>query len=280
MLYRMIPRECYYLFLDVPMSASSQVAWFLVLAALPLTAQELDPEQSEQIEQTRQAALRYSNSLPDFICTQVVQRSQDVRGDGRWRALDKLTVKLSYSDHREDYRLMQINGRDTLQNYLNVGGSLSTGEFGTRLYAVFDPRSHADFRWKGWTTMHKRKVARFSYRIAQEHTNFLIQYGADPKGPNAIVVPYHGEVFVDEETHMVLRLTQTAEIPSTFPINANEAWVEYDYADVGGKPFLLPVHAYSKTRSGRFVAENNIDFRDYRKFQIESNITFDPAPDK
>jgi hypothetical protein len=175
---------------------------------------------------------------------------------------------------------MQINGKDTLQDYLTVGGSLSTGEFGTRLYAVFDPRSHADFKWKGWGTVHKRKVARFSYRIAQEHTSFLIQYGADPKGPNAIVVPYHGEVLVDGETHMVLRLTQQAEIPSTFPINANEAWVEYDYADVGGKPFLLPVHAYSKTRSGHFVAENNIDFRNYRKFQIESNITFDPSPDK
>jgi len=253
---------------------------FVVLGAVPLSAQELDAEESALIEQTRQAALRYSNSLPDFICTQIVQRSQDVRGDGRWRTLDKLTVKLSYSDHKEDYKLMQINGKDTLQDYLKVGGSLSTGEFGTRLFAVFDPRSHAEFKWKGWGTLRRRKVARFSYRIVQEHTSFLIQYGPDSKGPNAIVVPYHGEVLVDAETHMVLRLTQTAEIPSTFPISANDSWVEYDYADVGGKSFLLPTHAYSKTRSGRFVAENNIDFRDYRKFQIESNITFDPAPDK
>jgi len=262
------------------MPAFPQIGLLVMLAASPLAAQELESEQSALIEQTRQAALRYSNSLPDFLCTQIVQRSQDVRGDGRWRSLDKLTVKLSYSDHREDYKLMQINGRDTLQDYLTVGGSLSTGEFGTRLFAVFDPRSHADFRWKGWGTLRKRKVARFSYRIAQEHTSFLIQYGADSKGPNAIVVPYHGEVFVDQETHMVLRLTQQAEIPDNFPISANEAWVEYEYADVGGKLYLLPVHAFSKTRSGRFVAENNIDFRDYRKFQIESNITFEPTTDK
>jgi hypothetical protein len=262
------------------MPTAAQVAILAMLAAWPLAAQELDPEQAALLEQTRQAALRYSNSLPDFLCTQIVQRAQDMRGDGRWRSIDKLTLKLSYFDHKEDYKLMQINGKDTLQDFLSVGGSLSTGEFGTRLFAVFDPRSHADFKWKGWSTLRKRKVARFSYHIEQKHTNFLIQYGPDSKGPNAIVVPYHGEVLVDEETHMVLRLTQQAEIPSTFPISANESWVDYDYADVGGKPFLLPVHAYSKTRSGRYVAENNIDFREYRKFQIESNITFEPATDK
>ena len=262
------------------MRAATQVVLCVLLAALPLAAQELEPEQSVLLEQARRTALSYSRSLPDFLCTQIVQRSQDMRGDGRWRALDKLTIKLSYSDHKEDYKLMQINGKDTLQDFLSVGGSLSTGEFGTRLFAVFDPHSHAEFKWKGWSTMRKRRVARFSYRIAQEHTNYLIQYGPDPKGPNAIVVPYHGDVLVDEETHMVLRFTQTAEIPGTFPISANDSWVEYDYADVGGKAFLLPTHAYSKTRSGRFVAENNIDFRDYRKFQIESSITFEPAPDK
>src|SRR3954447_4870635 len=101
----------------------------LLSAAFPVHAQELDAEQSAFIELTRETALKYSTSLPDFICTEVVQRAQDARGDGRWRALDKLTVKLSYSGHREDYKLMQINGKDTLLDYLYVGGSLSTGEF-------------------------------------------------------------------------------------------------------------------------------------------------------
>jgi hypothetical protein len=262
------------------MPAPATVVFLAMLAALPLAAQDLDAEQSALLEQARQAALRYSDSLPNFLCTQIVQRSQDVRGDGRWRALDKLTVRLSYSEHKEDYKLMQINGKDTLKDFLSVGGALSTGEFGTRLFGIFDPRSHAEFHWKGWTTLHKRRVARFSYRVAQEHTSYLIQYGDAPKDREVIIVPYHGEVVVEEGTNMILRLTQEAEIPAGFPISWNESWVEYDYADVGGKSYLLPVHAYSRTRSGRFVAENNIDFRAYRKFQIESSITFEPATDK
>lgn len=256
------------------------LALLAVIASVPLAAQELEPEQSAILEKARLAAMRYSNSLPDFICTEVVSRSQDPQGNGRWRAMDKLTIKLSYFDHKEDYKLMEINGKPTLLNYMYAGGALSTGEFGTRLYSVFDPRSQGEFQWKGWTTIRKRRVAHFAYHIAKENSIFKIQYGNVPVGPNAIIVPYHGEVFIDEETSLTLRLTQRAEIPVGFPISANESTVEYDFALVGPKQYLLPIQAYTRTRSGRFVAENNMVFRDYRKFQTEANITFEPAPDK
>jgi hypothetical protein len=263
------------------MPVPAHLALFALLAAgVPAVAQPLEPEQASLLEKAREEAIRYSASLPDFLCTQVVRRSQDPEGNGRWRSLDTLTVKLSYFDHEEDYKLMQINGKSTELEYLDVGGALSTGEFGTRLYSVFNPRSQGDFRWKGWTTLRKRRVARFSYRIAGEHSNSLIQYGAEPAGPNAIIVPYHGEVYVDEETHMVLRLTHQAEIPQGFPIDVNESTVDYEFAAVAGRQYLLPAHAYVKTRSGRYVAENNVEFRQYRKFQSEAKITFDPPPDK
>jgi hypothetical protein len=263
------------------MPAPAYLALFALLAVgAPAVAQQLEPEQASLLEQAREAAIRYSASLPDFICTEVVRRSQDPQGSGRWRPMDTLTVKLSYFGHKEDYKLMQINGKPTLLEYLYAGGALSTGEFGTRLYSVFDPHSQGEFRWKGWTTLRKRRVARFSYHIARQHSIFLIQYGAVPAGPNAIIVPYHGEVYVDDETHMVLRLTQQAEIPQGFPITANESTVDYEFAAVGGKPYLLPTHAYVKTRSGKYVTENNVEFREYRKFQTEANISFDPPPDK
>jgi hypothetical protein len=252
----------------------------LLAAGVPAVAQQLEPEQASLLEQAREAALRYSASLPDFLCTQMVRRSQDPEGNGRWRSLDTLTVKLSYFDHQEDYKLMEINGKPTVLEYLNMGGAVSTGEFGTRLYSIFDPRSQGDFRWKGWTTLRKRRVARFSYRIARERSHALIQYGAVPAGPNAIVVAYHGEVYVDEDTHMVLRLTQQAEIPQGFPIDLNESTVDYEFAAVAGRQYLLPAHAYVKTRSRKYVAENNVEFREYRKFQSEATITFDPPPDK
>ena len=106
-------------------------------AAHPRSRRNWSPSRPALLEQAREAALRYSDSLPDFICTEVVRRTQDPQGNGRWRSLDTLTVKLSYFGHREDYKLMQINARPTMLDFLHVGGSLSTGEFGTRLYSVF-----------------------------------------------------------------------------------------------------------------------------------------------
>jgi hypothetical protein len=87
-------------------------------------------------------------------------------------------------------------------------------------------------------------------------------------------------VYVDEETHLALRLTLRAEIPHGFPINANDSSVDYEFAEVGGKRYLLPSHARSMTKSGRYAAENNVEFREYRKFQAEASITFDPPPEK
>ena len=183
------------------MLGASHLALFALLAAGGRAmAQPLEAEQASLLEQAREAAIRYSDSLPDFICTEMVRRTQDQQGNGRWRSIDTLTVKLSYFGHREDYKLMAIDGKPTMLEFQYVGGAVSTGEFGTRLYSVFDPRSRGEFRWKGWTTLRKRRVARFSYRIARENSIYRIQYGSVPVGPNAIIVAYHGEVYVDRKS--------------------------------------------------------------------------------
>src|ERR1035438_152386 len=93
----------------------------LGLATVSATAQHapapLSDSESELLAEARHAALVYSTSLPDFICTQVVRRTSDPQGNGRWRVLDTLTIKLSYFEHREDYKLMLINGKATDVDY-------------------------------------------------------------------------------------------------------------------------------------------------------------------
>jgi hypothetical protein len=256
-------------------------AYFAPIALLVIgasaMAQPLEPEQTTLLESAREAAIRYTESLPDFICTEVIHRTEDPRGSGRWHPVDTLTIKLSYFGRKEDYRLMLVNGKPTTLDYLHAGGALSTGEFGTRLLSLFHPKSHAEFHWKGWTNLRKRRAARFSYRVARENSIFLIQYGAISESSNSIVVAYHGDVVVDEQTHMILRMSQEGEIPAGFPISYNASTVDYEFAPVGGKLYLLPSSASVRTRSGRFEAENNVEFRDYRKFQTETNINFGPG---
>ena len=257
-------------------SAAAMLA--IGLAGIPAMAQRppvpLAPPQAALLAEARLAALRYSESLPDFICTQIVHRTEDPRGDGRWRTLDRLTIKLTYFERKEDYKLMLINGKATLIEYLYLVGALSTGEFGSRLLSIFQPRSAAEFQWKGSARLRKRKVAIFAYRVLKENSSFKLQFGGADFGPNAITVAYHGDVSVDEESHMILRLNQHAEIPAGFPISSNSSEIDYDYAPVGGKPYLLPVKAHVVTQSGKYKADNDVEFRDYRKFTTEATISF------
>jgi hypothetical protein len=178
------------------MSARQYLAIFALLAAVaPVVTRQPESQQASLLEQAREAALQYSASLPDFLCTEVVGRMH-AQGHGRLRDLDTLTVKLGYFGHREDYKLIEIDGKPTLLEYEFVAGAVSTGEFGTRLYSVFDPRSHGDFRWKEWTTLRERRVGGYSYRIARENSSYRLAYG-----PSVITVAYHGDVYVDEESY-------------------------------------------------------------------------------
>ena len=241
---------------------------------------ELDVEQAGLLEEARRAALSYTDSLPDFLCTESIKRMEDPQGLNRWRQIDRLTVRLTYFGHKENYKLMAVNGQPTLLEYLYVGGALTTGEFGSRLVAIFLPQSKAAFEWKGWTHLHGRRAAVLRYRIAKENSSFRIQFGKAPVGPNSIFVAYRGEVSIDEQTHRVLRITAEAEIPMGFPIGQSTSEIDYDFAEVGGREFLLPVRADSVTRSGHYKAENEVEFREYRKFQSDATISFDTVDEK
>jgi hypothetical protein len=71
----------------------------------------------------RQIALHYSGTLPDFICTEMVQRANVLAG-ARSATKDRLTIQLSYFGQQEKYKVVAVDGR--LQISLVV--AISTGD--------------------------------------------------------------------------------------------------------------------------------------------------------
>ena len=73
-------------------------------------------EQAAIIDEVREYALNYSKSLPNFLSTQVVRRYQAGAPGSRYsRAapasppgvqVDLLTLRLSYFDQKEEYKLI------------------------------------------------------------------------------------------------------------------------------------------------------------------------------
>ena len=72
---------------------------------------------------------------------------------------------------------------------------------------------------------------------------------------------------------------EAIDIPSSFPIQVAKNQLDYDYTEISGVTFLLPLRAEMRMREGRLMMRNDIEFRNYRKFGSDTSITFDtPEP--
>ena len=248
-------------------------------------------EQAAILDEVRQYALGYSQSLPDFICTQVTRRfgallpgskyyyqytghkateSADVQPS--WQALDTLQIRLSYFEQKEDYKLIMVNSTPTTQDYRSLGGSTSTGDFGSMMREIFEPASQARFEWDHWGTLRGRRVLAFSYRVEQQRSQWHVNY--DRKMD--IVPAYAGLVYVDKNTHEVMRVTLHADdMPDTFPVKKAETVLDYDYQDISGHTFLLPLKAQVILATNEQITRNDEEFRLYRKYSTSAEITFE-----
>jgi len=231
-------------------------------------------EVNRVIDKSREYALAYDKGLPNFICIQVTRRFFDPAGLELWNKLDTITAKLSYFDHQEAKQVMFVNDKYTDIDYTKLGGgATSTGEFGSLMREIFEPTSEALFGWERWATLRGRLHYVINYRVLQSRSKWTIHHGTSGQ---QIVPAYHGLVYVDKDYLSVSRIVMEAEnIPADFPVQMAKTQLDYDFTDIGGQPFLLPLRSELRMRDGKVLVKNEAEFRTYRKFGTESSITFD-----
>ena len=235
-------------------------------------------EMRTTIQAAREYALRYGKDLPDFLCTETVRRFEDLGVRGVWKAKDTLRLDLSYADHREDYKLTAVNNRPTALSYRAMAGAFSEGEFGTMMDSVFEPDSRPRITWDYWTRLHGRPAQVFSFAISLANATYRVSFG---EGGETVSAPAGsaGRVYIDPETHAVLRIARRAtDLPIDFPVTLAATVLDYDYGEVGGRKFFLPAHATIRMETRFLRTRNEIEFSAYRKFQGESTISFGDPP--
>lgn len=241
----------------------------------PLTKLPDPPSAEEQralIDHLRDYAINYTKRLPDFICTQVIRRYYDPTGLEFWRRQDVITVRLSYFEQKEEYKIMLMNGAPTEVGIDKVDGAISTGEFGSMLREVFEPASETEFRWLRWATLGGRRMHVIEYRVRQERSKWSVSYQRSQQ----ITPGYHGLIYVDRDSRMISRLTLEAEgIPPSFPVQQAGTTLDYDFVNIGGADYMLPLKYTVKMREAKYLAKNETEFRMYRKFGADTAITFD-----
>lgn len=248
-----------------------------------------EPEQRRLIEAARASSLAYTDRLPDFVCLQVTRRYVDPTGlELQWFKQDDIKTRVAYVEGREDYELVSVNnqpaiGRDASQ----LGGATSTGEFGTMLAELFDPATGANFTWARHSLLRGRGVYVFNLRVSQPRSSWSVSYRAADEGPSdRIITGYKGLIYIDKETERVLRIYMEAlDLPPSFPIREAQTRLDYDFTDISGRQFLLPLKARNRLRTGKFLSKNDVEFRLYRKFEAEAILSFgdvenlEPLPD-
>jgi hypothetical protein len=233
-------------------------------------------EQQQIWNAAHENSLTYTESLPDFMCSEVVQRYTDPNDKGSWRLHDTLILKLSYFDKQEEYKLVSVNNRPTRLSYEQMGGAITEGEFGSMLAAVFALKSRTNRTWDHWTILRSRPTHVFAFYIAAANSDYAITSGTSARDEERVKAGQRGYVYIDDATKMVVRVTAAAVgLPRDFAVQKVNLLLDYDFIDVGGKSYLLPLHSETLLDAPPYQHRNETDFLAYKKFQADTTVTYE-----
>jgi hypothetical protein len=231
-------------------------------------------DEDEVIAQARDEAFSFSETLPNYVVKQYTTRyaTTSARG-GRtsWHAIDTVTADVVSEDGKESYKNVLVNGKAP-REAVEKTGAWSTGEFSSMQQDILSPATAADFRNKRSTTIVNRSAFRFDFTVEQRNSHWDVHAEGETYAPG-----YSGAIWIDKASSRVLRIEISAEkIPRAFPLDTVESAIDYDFVLIGDAKYLLPAHseALSCRRGTGDCTRNVIDFRNYKKFGAETNITF------
>ena len=226
-----------------------------------------EPRRDDHIEKAREQALKFTATLPNFICRQIVARYQSLDMNPRdWDALDIVEADLVFFEGEEDYQNIKVGYKKVDKPMDEIGGAWSTGEYGTVLRNLFEPWTLTEFRYRGMQMVSGRVGRRYEFSVERERSQWEARVASQSYLP-----AYRGTIAIDEKTHRTLRIEMQAK---HFPLNSVEMTVEYGLVRIGGQYHLLPVHSeiIACDRYTSMCSMNKIDFRNYRQFSSESTI--------
>jgi hypothetical protein len=231
------------------------------------------PSGDPLIMKATEAALDFTEGLPNYVCQEMMARYQSTTHPANWQALDVVSMAIVYESGQEDYRDLAINGKPVKKKMEQMEGAWSTGEFATVLIDLLSPATAAQFRYRRDERTSGVITKVYDFSVKRENSHWQIGMGGQTYRP-----AYKGSIWIDPATARVLRIeSQAVGFPEDFPTDDVESAVDYQYTRLGdAKQYLLPVHAenLSCQRGSDFCSHNVIDFRNYHKYSGESTITF------
>ena len=134
---------------------------------------------------------------------------------------------------------------------------------------VKEAQSAGKFNWLRWETVNGIETAVYSFAVDKKQTHYAVDYccfrnessdGMQQMQTSAlsahnsrldtstwdrrhVAVPYHGEIFVDPKTGIVVRLVTQTEFKPSGDIRQEDRRIDYAAVTVGARTFVLPVRS-------------------------------------
>lgn len=222
------------------------------------------------IEEVRKTVKDYVDGLPDFICTQEVERFVDTDGSGAWQRMDNLRYELTYNRKNETYKPVAVNGMLGPARPKIAGGASSAGEFASALDELFDPKVETYFVAAGKEKLGTHNALIYDYHVEKSRSKLSVAIGDDPP----FIAAYSGSIWIDADTKQVLRIEQAIEDPPPqYRTFSGDKIIDYELVKLRGTDveILLPVKAevMMLNRAQRAYSRNTIYFKFYRKFETD-----------
>jgi hypothetical protein len=158
-----------------------------------------------------------------------------------------------------------------------LGGASSSGEFASILRTIFDPETQTEFGWERWTTLGGQRTYVFHFRVGQQR--YSIRHEGSKR---TVLTGFHGLIFVNRDTKMVMQVKMECDdIPADFPIQSVSLDLNYATVEISGQEFVLPRLSEIRSREGKLLSWNEVNYLSYHKYSADASISFDaPEPDK
>jgi hypothetical protein len=113
------------------------------------------------------------------------------------------------------------------------------------------------FAWLRWENVNGKSVAVFSFAVDKKKSHYAINYCCFPEMNQdgdvkswynyKATIPYHGEIFVDPDTGIVVRLITESDLKASDVVRREDQRIDYAPVTVGSKTLVLPSRSIVNT---------------------------------
>jgi hypothetical protein len=233
----------------------------------------LGQTQPEQLGRIKSLVVENLTRLPNYTCTETIQRSQRAKIDRQDRVmtLETIRMEVAFLEGKELFGWPGAAKIDEPDIHKMIDGSIGNGYFGLLSRCIF-ATPFAAIQYGDASELEGKPAVRYDYRVPKSSGAYTIT-GATGRA----AVDFHGSFWVKPATLDLIRITADVDAPpALLGVKSANSVLDFDRQSIGGSTFMLPQKAELKVVDADGTENlNHLGFASCHQFVGESVIKFD-----